>query len=171
MNKYKQIRTCSNCGFTEERFIEKTKAAFESERKWKSPCVKCKHVSFKSGSCITPEPDAELLSIWAKSNKLRFIDQDEDLILGQPKYFDLLVEFIQNETVRKGRKGKKRILLSAIRIILHNISPKSKLDKEPDNLDTAEKIKNFLALNKWLFDQLGKKHIPKYLQDIEFKEN
>ena len=166
MKLYKQTRKCSNCGFREERCIEKTKAAFESERLWNSPCIKCKRRSHSARSCIIPEPDTELLSIWAKSKQLRFLDQDEDIFLGQPDIFDLLVEFVQNETIPK---NKRRIILSALCVILHDNSPLSQNDKESLNLDIAQKAKNFLSSKKWLFDQLGEKYISKYIRDVVFK--
>lgn len=167
MIKYDQTKTCSKCGFTEKRQIDKKIAAFETTREWNSPCIKCKTTSFKSASVAIPPPDSELLKIWAESTDLMFLDQDEDILLAEPENFDLLASFVQDASIEL---SKREILLSAICVLLHDNTPEDEDDKEEYDLALAAKVKKFLISNKSLFDDLDKFYIMEYIKKVVYPQ-
>jgi predicted nucleic-acid-binding Zn-ribbon protein len=167
MSSYEQTKTCSKCGFTERRQIDKYIAAFESTREWTSPCTQCKSTSFKSSSGTIPLPDTDLLKIWSESNDLMFLDQDEDILLAEADNFNLLSRFVQDVSFKP---SKREILLSAICVLLYDNTPEVSSETEECDLAIAEKVRKFLISNKSLFDELDTNYIDDYIKKVVYPQ-
>ena len=164
---YLQTRTCSNCKKTESRNIDKKTAAFESTRKWKTPCPHCNCNSFESSSDQTPPIDEELLKIWTQSNNLYFLDQDEDIIIAEPENFELFKKYVKDKSIHVKKRG---ILLSAICIILFDNTPEDENDLEKYDLTIAVKVREFLINNKVLFNEIDNINIMEYIRKVVYPQ-
>lgn len=162
---WKIFRTCHDCGHADELPVTKREAAFDLvnsviSRKY---CVNCKSTSFSTGG-TKPEIDAELLKEWAADNRLSFLSQDEELMLAQGDYLDIILETLDSNP----RSAYKRnVLVEALCIIVYdNSSPENskqgkqlkerviaELNKRPEHLQRAEKsIMDYIK--KAVFPQL-----------------
>jgi hypothetical protein len=116
MEEYQVSRTCADCGFEIKAQLTKREAAFQlfdTKQLFGSSCPKCGRSMF-SGSLDKPIIDSELISEWGQNEKLYF-SQDEELILGDGEYFELIIEALNNPQIIL---RKKYVLLDALCVIV-----------------------------------------------------
>ncbi len=117
---YHLTRTCSACHNQDIFNFSKKEMAFELYDTYellKTPCSKCGSTESKSLSSYGPEIDGELLDIWGNDESLHFMEQDEELILGDVRYFHLLLKAIDADQYLKSKIG---VLIEAICIMIYD---------------------------------------------------
>lgn len=116
MEDYQIERECTHCGFEAKALLTKREAAFrlfDTHELFGSACPRCGGKDF-SGSASLPMLDKELISEWTQNENLNF-SQDEELILGNGEYFNLIIEALNNPQTLL---HKKYVLLDALCIIV-----------------------------------------------------
>ncbi len=142
--EYKLTRTCKDCKHIDSIELTKVEAAFElydSSKIWKMPCSNCGSISCESLGQHHLTLDKELLDIWGYNPELFFMEQDQELLLAEYKYFHMLLEAIDES---KYLKSKIDVLVEAICILLYDntVSPEEysyKENKERESI--AEKVR------------------------------
>ena len=87
----------------------------------------------------------ERFQTWIEDPAYFILEQDEDLILGDPMYLDLLGEFLQYPTPAE---GKVEVLLSAVSVVIYD----EKLLEEPDQ-SFIERALDILSKNRELMEK------------------
>ena len=100
-----------------------------------------------SDSEIDLSMNRERFQEWIVDAKFSILDQDEDLILGDPIYLDLLEEFLRYP---KPAEGKIEVLLSAVSVIVYD----EKVSDTP-NEATITRALDILASNESLLAKYG----------------
>ena len=100
-----------------------------------------------SDSEIDLSMNRERFQEWIVDPKFSILDQDEDLILGDPIYLDLLEEFLRYP---KPAEGKIEVLLSAVSVIVYD----EKISDTP-NEATITRALDILASNESLLAKYG----------------
>jgi len=111
-----------------------------------------------------PALDKELITEWSQNEELYVEHQDEELILGNGQYFELIVEALDNpETLL----NKKHVLLYALCIIVYDNTVEDGLDWESDAslknraINELNKRKNLLIqAGDWVMDYVRKVVYP-----------
>lgn len=157
--------TCDNCNQRDYFAITKREAAF-SLVDWHKydnvPCSNCGKNNFSGRSRSLSELDIELFTEWANNKELYILDQDEDLILADEKYIDIMLYIIDN---RVGLERKRQILLSALCVIVYdNITSDGSID-EVNDLDLANRVVEELKIRKSLLLALEEWVICDYIKD------
>lgn len=165
----KILRTCKQCGNTDEYSISKFEAAFSTRDKivYNKKCSKCDSHKYASISYPIPDLDKEILDKWGNDPKLFFMDQDEDLILAEENNLPLFLEAIDNKLYPQ---AKLNILLSAICVLAcDNIvgSEEYTIGENRSRKAKADKVLNELLKRKHLLTKLNWE-IMDYIKEIVF---
>jgi hypothetical protein len=138
---YSIERICSGCGRNDEIVISKRDAAFELIDINKVLGDICKVCSSKSFSTRFQRPDLdfELLQEWATNPDLHLMPQDEELLLADEIYLDLILKVLDTVSISD---HKSNLLMNALCVIVY--------DNSTDNLRANEKLKSrvIFELNK-----------------------
>ncbi|MDH5654801.1 MAG: hypothetical protein OEZ34_02765 [Spirochaetia bacterium] len=162
--KYKQERKCSNCGFLEQRQVSHTEASFEITRRWEDPCPQCGSNSFGMIS-DSPVLTEESLSIWANDEKMYFLGQDEHLMLAEEENIDLLVSFLDNQSVPA---SKRSILLAALCIILFDNLLEENIQDGYASEEISEYLVSILKKRLKYFSELDTIDISGYVRKVVY---
>ncbi len=166
--RYFIVRTCSHCGNQEEINVSKREAAFElvDIHTILGPnCGKCNATSF-STTLEKPDLDVDLLKEWATNTDLLLMPQDEDLLLADGQYVDLILEILDHVSVPD---QKRNILMEALCVIVYDNSIEG---METDDIlkqqviealnQRAEKLKQS---DKWIMDYIKEVVYPQLTLD------
>jgi hypothetical protein len=138
---YKIERTCSDCGHNDEIVISKRDAAFELVNINKVLGDVCKVCSSTSFSTIFQRPniDFELLKEWATNLELHLMPQDEELLLADEMYVDMILQILDTISIPE---HKNNLLMDALCVIVY--------DNSFENSQPNEQLKSqvILELNK-----------------------
>ena len=167
--QYYITRTCKTCGDKDNIFLTKKQKAFELYdfgKIWNQNCKICNSSECLSVGGIPIELDKELLLEWSYDNNLHLMPQDEELLLADEKYIELILDIINNYEILE---TKRNVLLEALCIIIYdNVIDNSNLeinkDKELIERVTKELIKRKILLLKadeWIPDYIKKVVYPK----------
>jgi hypothetical protein len=109
-----------------------------------------------------PDYDMELIQEWALDDNLYLMPQDEDLLLAEEKYLELVLEAIDTLLMST---YKQQVLFSALCVIVYDHS-----HPEAENKDEHVKQKVIAALNQrkdkllqaedWIGDYIKKVVFP-----------
>lgn len=172
---YTQTRTCSDCNHEDTRELTEREAAFVELQNWceywETPCSQCGSRKCESVGIQEVSLTESLLDEWGKNTNLSVNEQDEEIILGNPQYMDLLLRGIESENYLV---CKKRVLLEALCVILYDAIVKDEEYSDEENLQrlkVAEKVKPELIKRKslllhpdqWICDYIKAVIFP-YLQ-------
>ena len=149
--KYKQTRSCANCGFEEKRFLDELTAAFEETRAWEEPCFQCGSIDFSGNSDEIPPLSRAQLEIWSINNDLHFLEQDEDIILATPDNLELLLEFLDSPNTNI---WQRRTLASALYVLWYDAYPETGREYLL-NSELAEKVASIINQRNALYIELG----------------
>lgn len=154
-SNYKVERICSNCKFEEQITISKREAAFELvniDKALGSKCPKCFEEKF-TVFCHLPTLDQELLAEWAKEEELHLAPQDEELLLADEQYLEIILNALDDsQTLMR----KKCILLDALCVIVYDNSViDGNLLNSDSDLHLKEKVLEELGKRKLLLMQAG----------------
>lgn len=119
--KYRILRTCISCSNEQEVFVTKREAAFDLidyRQVFGETCTKCPSTRFAI-SHQTPDLDLELLLEWANDTNLFLIEQDEELLLADEKYLELILELLDKHLILE---HKQHILMDALCILVYDIT-------------------------------------------------
>ncbi len=119
--EYKQTRRCGSCEFQVVRKLTKREAAFVELRNqqelWDMPCPECGSKKCESVTQSLPVLDQELFDEWGISQNLSFCEQDEEIVLAEPIYLQLILDGIDSSTYLN---RKKHILIEALCVLLYD---------------------------------------------------
>src|SRR5690554_4420598 len=120
MDKYRQTKTCAQCGHENERWLDEHRAAFDELSKLSDwYCAQCGSTKISAACKSSPPLTHELLLIWAADDNLHFHAQDEELWpLGDPEKLPLLLEVVDRSDLSD---YKRATLLSALLVIAFDI--------------------------------------------------
>ncbi|HEX8330379.1 MAG TPA: hypothetical protein VF629_22805 [Hymenobacter sp.] len=141
---YEVTRKCTDCGLEIKASLTKREAAFhlfDTKELFGSICPKCAGKEF-SGSGSLPLLDKELILEWAQNENLYF-SQDEELMLGDGGYFELIIEGLNNSLTLL---DKKYVLLDALCIIIFD-----------ETLDRGDGWKPDISLKQRAIEELNKR--------------
>lgn len=119
--KYKLTKTCKDCSTVDVFELTKQQAAFSHvyniEIFWNTGCSIC---GSKNCKMINTEPvkiDEELLNVWGMDSNLSFALQDEDIVLADIAYLDIILKSIDDA---KFLDQKVDLLTSALCTLLYD---------------------------------------------------
>jgi hypothetical protein len=116
---WKIERTCSNCGHKDEIYVTKREAAFELVKindVLGNTCSHCSSTIFTTAYEM-PDLDFDLLKEWATSSELYLIEQDEELLLADEKYLDMILQVLDTIPIHE---HKRNVLLDALCVIVYD---------------------------------------------------
>ncbi len=132
--RYNIERTCSNCGHKERISVSKREAAFELvdyNQVLGQKCKKCSKDKF-SISFERPNLDFDLLKEWSTNLELYLMPQDEELLLADEIYLDLILQILDTVTIPD---NKRNLLMDSLCVIVFD----NTID---DNHEKDEQLKN-----------------------------
>jgi len=154
-SNYKIERICSNCKFEEQVFISKREAAFELINISKVLGLKCPRCSEEKFTIAYYMPilDRELLAEWAKNEELYLMPQDEELLLADEQYLEIILNILDDsETL----PHKKYVLLDALCIIAYDNSVSDDIVFNPElDLNLKKRVLEELKRREKLLVQAG----------------
>jgi len=116
---WKIERTCSNCGHKDELLITKLEAAFELVKisdVLGSTCSRCSSTTFTTAYEM-PDLDFDLLKEWATNTELYLMEQDEELLLADEKYLNMILQVLDTIAIPE---HKRNVLLDALCVIVYD---------------------------------------------------
>ncbi|WP_226163478.1 hypothetical protein [Hymenobacter terricola] len=170
MKKYVVNRKCTDCGFEVNAPLTKREAAFElfdATELFGPTCVVCGG-SKSTGSFTMPMLDEELITAWAQDEGLFVERQDEELILAEGRYLEMILGALDSPLTLL---HKKHVLLSALCVIIYDNAVVDGKEWKPNNslkqraIDELNKRKELLAqagdsimdyIQKVVYPQLSK---------------
>lgn len=175
-DNYKIERTCSNCKLEEQIIISKRQAAFglvNIDEMLGVKCPKCSGDKF-TVSYRMPMLDQEILAEWAKEERLYLAPQDEELLLADEQYLEIIFNVLDD---LRTLVRKKYILLDALCVIVYDNSTVDEnlinpcLDLKLKRRVLAELAKRkalLLQADSWIMDYIKKVVYPQLA--IEYKK-
>lgn len=118
--EYHIKRTCTNCHHVDLFPVTKIQARFElydTRQIWTHPCSKCHSTKAHSLTHAHPPIDIELLDLWGNNPDWYFAPQDEDIILAEMDYFEMILKAIDDSAYLK---IKIDVLVSSMCVLLYN---------------------------------------------------
>lgn len=162
---WKIERTCSNCGHKDELTVSKREAAFELvdiNDVLGNFCKQCSSRSF-TVAYQKPDLDFELLKEWATNRELYLIEQDEELLLADERYLDIILQVLDTICVSD---HKRNVMMEALCVIVYD----NTVDNNPQK-DNKLKNRVIEELNKrqdqlkladsWIMDYIKKVVYPR----------
>lgn len=159
-NNYKIERTCTICGHNDEIMVSKREAAFELvdiNNILGTTCIKCSSTSFTT-AFSKPDLDLDLLIEWATNSDLYLMPQDEELLLADEKYLDIILHILDTVPIAD---HKRNSFMEALCIIVYDNT--SQDNSERDNqlknrvIEELNKRQDKLMLAKdWIMDYIKK---------------
>ena len=170
--KFGLTRSCKACHQEDFYTFSKVEAAFhlyDLQDFWTRACSNCGARQAQSITYHTPKPDQELFDLWGKDAKLRFMDQDEGIILGEYENLPLLLKAIDEE---KYLKEKMDVLIEAVCVILYDHSyPSHEFSEkeEEDRKHIAARIRPELIKRKERI-KASESEIWEYVKEVVFPQ-
>ncbi len=157
-------RTCKTCHHVDKFPLTKKQRAFElydSKQIWNSPCSNCKSSECESISLGPPVYiDKELLLEWGKNSELSLMPQDEELLLAEETYVDLMFDLLDNENILP---NKRKIFADALCVIIYD----NLVDNPNKNLSLLDSLTEKLKARVHLLEE-ARDWIPDYIKDIAY---
>lgn len=163
--KYYLIRVCKRCDHNQVIPLTRRERAFELydfEKIWNMPCEKCNSTECSSLASSNIEYDKELFLEWATTPGFQFMQQDEDLLIAEEKYLDILLDLLDNYEILP---YKKMVLLEALCVMIYNETIRKNSD--PSFL---KKVIAQLRQRIHLFTPEVLCYIPNYIQEVVFPQ-
>ncbi len=156
-------RKCKVCENRDKFPLTKKQKAFELydfKSIWNSSCTKCGSTDCISigGNPITL--DKELLMEWGKDKDLHLMPQDEEILLAEESYIDLMLDLLDNENILV---NKRKILTDALCIIIYD----NLVDNANKNVFLLNSLTEKLKTRKHLLEE-ARDWIPDYVKNIVY---
>ncbi|KAA5533425.1 hypothetical protein F0919_12855 [Taibaiella lutea] len=119
-SKYYVTKRCKKCENQDRFYLTKKEKAFELfdlSRIRDTPCTNCYSKEYLSIGGDLIELDKELFLEWAFDLNLQFMEQDEDLLIAEKKYIDIILDLIDNYEILN---EKKIVLIEALCTIVYD---------------------------------------------------
>lgn len=161
---YKFKRECMKCGHIDEIEVSEREAAFELVDINTVLGTNCRQCSSTQYVIYHPRPklSISLLKEWALNLDLYLMEQDEDLILAEGQYLDMILKIIDTEIIPD---EKRNLLMSALCVMVYDNS-----DSDHQNPDIELRARVVEELNKrsekllladdWIMDYIKKVVYP-----------
>ncbi|WP_028284037.1 hypothetical protein [Olleya marilimosa] len=159
--KYEYQKACK-CGNVDSIEVTRKEAAFGLKEKeiWSQECSKCGNKEFTSLSHPQPEFKTDLLIEWGNNADYFFMEQDEDLMLADEKYIDLILEVLDNHQILS---QKRNVLIEALCVIIYdnNVSDENNSDLTDRVAKELKKRKaDVLNAQDWIMDYIKEVSFP-----------
>ena len=139
---YLAQQICMDCNNQLATMQSKRDAAFWTNSKlFPAICGNCGSTRFSESRSLPPY-DWELVDEWRKDESLKFLDQDEDLMLAEEKYIIYLAQVIDAHDSLRSKKGTA---IEALYILVYDNLPS---DEEPYDEEVAKAALNILRNRK-----------------------
>lgn len=145
---YKIERICTSCGNQQVISVTKREAAFELvdyNQVIGQQCAKCSHDKF-STSFERPNLNYDLLKEWSTNLDLYLMPQDEELLLADEMYLDMILQILDSVIIPD---NKQNLLMDALCVIVYDNQKKDEqlknrvikeLTKRRDKLKLADDL-------------------------------
>lgn len=143
-NQYYIERQCKDCGNCDRFYFPKMEIAFELYDLKAIHSAKCSKCNSKNCALTRINPfqlDKEILLKWSTGPKLYLMSQDEELLLANEIYLDLILDLNDNHEILP---IKRKIIFEALCIIIYDINQ----GIEPDNQQLLERVKSEILNRK-----------------------
>ena len=168
---YKLSRACKDCKNIDFYEVTKEQAAFQLydlKQIQDTECTICKSKSSELLGLPQVKLDIELLDKWGGDKNLCLMPQDEQLLLGNLDYFDMVLNAIDEN---KYLNSKIDILIEAICVLLYDNSANQEEYSEQENREReliAQKVRpelfkrkeRIIAAEDWVMDYIKKVVYP-----------
>ncbi len=127
-NFYKE-RTCTKCGYHIRIELSKRDAAFDLvniESEYGEICSQCNGRKF-TGAQTMPHIDFGLLEEWATNLDLFLREQDEELILADEMYLEMILKVLDTMEIPQ---HKSNLLMDSLCIIVYDNTVEKNLKKD-----------------------------------------
>jgi hypothetical protein len=162
---YKIERTCTICGHADKLLVTKREAAFELfdiEKALGRKCKDCSSTSFTT-AYERPDLDFDLLKEWATNSDLSLMPQDEELLLADEQYLDMILKVLDTVSIPD---HKRNLLMDALCVIVYdntiadNSQPNDQLKERV--IEELNKRQDKLQLaDNWIMD---------YIKDVVYPQ-
>lgn len=170
--KYEYQRTCK-CGNVDSIEVTRKEAAFGLKEKeiWNQVCSRCG----KNDIAVLYQPQCEfeidLLIEWGNNSDYFFMEQDEDLLMAEEKYIDMILDVLDNHQILS---QKRNVLIEALCVIIYDNSVSKR-----NNPDLINRVANELKKRKssvlnaqdWIMDYIKEIAFPIIGIDYEIKQS
>lgn len=166
--KYEYQRDCK-CGNVDSIEVTRKEAAFALKEKeiLNQECSKCGSKDFISVSCPQLDLEIDLLVEWGSNPDYFFMEQDEELLLAEEKYVDMILEVLDSYQILN---KKRNVLIEALCVIIYDNS-----SSDDGNQDLIDRVANELRKRKmdvlnaqdWIMDYIKEVSFP--VVGIEYK--
>ncbi|WP_192821514.1 hypothetical protein [Rufibacter sp. LB8] len=162
--EYTIARICSN-GHTQRIAVSKREVAFELvdiNEVLGPQCGICHSITFSTSHEI-PEIDLELLQEWSTNLDLYFMPQDEELLLADEKYLDMILEMLDSVQLPD---HKRNVLMDALCVIVYDNTIEGN-DKKDDQLksrvisELVKRKEKLVLAEEWIMD---------YIKDVVYPQ-
>lgn len=162
---YKVERTCTVCGHAEHLSVTKREAAFELfdiDKALGQKCESCSSTSFAT-AYERPELDFALLKEWATNPDLHLMPQDEELLLAEEQYLDMILEVLDAVSISD---HKRDLLMDALCVIVYDNTIED--NSQPNDQLKERVIKELKKRQDKL--KLADNWIMNYIKDVVYPQ-
>jgi hypothetical protein len=161
---YKIVRTCTSCGHGEKLIVTKRETAFELfdfDNTLGKECKNCSSTTFTT-SFQRPDLDFDLIKEWATNSDLFFMQQDEELLLAEEQYLEMILQVLDTISIPD---HKRDLLMDALCVIVYDntINDNSQKDEQLKKRVIEELNKRLDKLklaDYWIMDYIKKVVYP-----------
>jgi hypothetical protein len=169
---YLLTKTCLQGKHLNKFNLTKIEAAFEkySFQKYSQvPCSQCGDETPASMSCESPKIDQELLDLWGNDRSLYFSSQDEDIIVAQMNYLNMILNVVDEQKYLESKIGT---LIAALCVMLYDNLIEDEEEKAKERMQkqkNVDKVKPELLKRKEKIEKY-RMYVMDYIQEIVFPE-
>lgn len=168
--KYTIERICLN-GHIQRISVSKREVAFELidiNEVLGPQCESCHSTTFSTTHEI-PEIDFELLQEWSTNSDLHFMPQDEELLLADEKYLDMILEILDDVQLPD---HKRNVLIDALCVIVYDntVEENKKRNNQLKNRVIAELNKRreqLVLADGWIMDYIKDVVYPQLNKEVK----
>jgi hypothetical protein len=166
---YEVIKICQ-CGNKDSFPVTEKEAAFELydiKNIIIQPCRKCGSTTHKYIQLPQVHLDKHMLDIWGKSEELHLMPQDEELLLADMHYFDLVLRGIDENNYLP---FKRKVLVVAFCVLLYDSLAEQNETSEEMNPQMHKKVNLLIeeAIKRKEAFSYAADYIPNYLKEVVF---
>ena len=159
--KYEYQRACK-CGNVDSYEVTRKEASFGLKEReiWNKECSKCGSKDFASLSNPQPEFEIDLLLEWGNNPDYFFMEQDEDLLLAEEKYIEIILDVLDNHQILN---QKRNVLIEALCVIIYDNSVSDEKNSDLINrvaIELKKREKDVLNAQDWIMDYIKKVTFP-----------
>jgi hypothetical protein len=152
------IRQCKNCSHRQRFDYPKREIAFGLHNDDPFMCSKCNSTVSHISDEYCSKLDDVIMAEWAVSPDLYLMEQDEELMLANTNYLELIFKYLDDP---KTISGKKVILIEALCVLVYD-----EIKNQKDILLLTNLKEKLIARKRLLIE--NKEFVMEYLREVVY---